>query len=273
MLYKGSELIPLANRSKEKRPLPVHLLNDYLCGGLFEGLYVIGADPGMGKSMLCIQFGMEAAMAGYKVLYMSAEMSGSIVGQRISTMYPEIPASILDNFFVVDDKSITSDYIIKLADELNPDLIIVDYLQFIAQPSNKRNQMDMKDVVKCTLTALLTIIASHNIPIIALSSLVKTSSSGTRGVGMHDFKDSSNIEYDADFLIGLQYDGIREGKAVRIKDVDNATYKKLEVVTLKDRHCKLKQSAKLFLDKQHCIFISEEPITEDILEDEITVWE
>lgn len=80
MLYKGSELIPLANRSKEKRPLPVHLLNDYLCGGLFEGLYVIGADPGMGKSMLCIQFGMEAAMAGYKVLYMSAEMSGSIVG-------------------------------------------------------------------------------------------------------------------------------------------------------------------------------------------------
>lgn len=53
----------------------------------------------------------------------------------------------------------------------------------------------------------------------------------------------------------------------------NATYKKLEVVTLKDRHCKLKQSAKLFLDKQHCIFISEEPITEDILEDEITVWE
>lgn len=268
MIIKGSDLRKNIRQTGTERPISINLLKDFFGGGIYKGLYILGADPGIGKSLFSIQLGIEAVIAGYKVLYISAEMSSDVIGSRLIKMYPDINDDIFDNFYIDDDKRITSDRIITLADELNPDFLIVDYLQFVAQPSTCKTLMDMKDIVKCTLNALLTICAKQHIPVLAISSLVKSSSSISRSISIHDFKDSSCIEYDCDYLLALQYDGVNDGKKIIKKNVDNDKVKRLELVVLKDRHSRLKQCAKLTLDKENCIFFDDEHNIQDFIEEE-----
>jgi replicative DNA helicase len=56
---------------------------DRLLGGFKRSQFVvIGARPAMGKSLLCVQMGLDAARAGHPVLLVSMEMSGASIGQR-----------------------------------------------------------------------------------------------------------------------------------------------------------------------------------------------
>lgn len=88
--------------------------------------------------------------------------------------------------------------------ELSP-VIIVDYLQILKPQSDRLSD---KQAVDRNITALKQLSRDHDIPLLAVSSLNRTSYG--RDVSMEAFKESGSIEYGADVLVGLQFEGAGE---------------------------------------------------------------
>lgn len=88
--------------------------------------------------------------------------------------------------------------------ELSP-VIIVDYLQILKSQSDRLSD---KQAVDRNITALKQLSRDHDIPLLAVSSLNRTSYG--RDVSMEAFKESGSIEYGADVLVGLQFEGAGE---------------------------------------------------------------
>lgn len=62
-------------------------LDTILDGGLYEGLYIIGAISSLGKTTLCLQLGDQLAQAGHDVLIFSLEMARSeLMAKSISRL-------------------------------------------------------------------------------------------------------------------------------------------------------------------------------------------
>ncbi len=64
---------------------------DELVGGGFSGLTVITAKSGGGKSILLQQSAIESFKAGLNVLYLSLELSGKVLGNRVKSYVSDIP--------------------------------------------------------------------------------------------------------------------------------------------------------------------------------------
>ena len=59
---------------------------DRMTGGLFRGdLSLLGGRPSMGKTVAATQFALNIAKAGFGVLYLSLEMDGEAMAQRVMT--------------------------------------------------------------------------------------------------------------------------------------------------------------------------------------------
>jgi replicative DNA helicase len=56
-------------------PTGFNILNDILDGGFYEGLYIIGAISGIGKTSICLQIADQIAQSGQDVIIFSLEMS------------------------------------------------------------------------------------------------------------------------------------------------------------------------------------------------------
>ena len=64
---------------------------DELIGGGFSGLTVITAKSGGGKSILLQQSAVEAFKSGKNVLYLSLELSGKVLGNRVKSYISGVP--------------------------------------------------------------------------------------------------------------------------------------------------------------------------------------
>lgn len=84
-------------------------------------------------------------------------------------------------------------------------VIIVDYLQILKPRSE---HISDKQAVDRNITALKQLSRDHDIPLLAVSSLNRTGYG--RDVSMEAFKESGSIEYGADVLVGLQFEGAGE---------------------------------------------------------------
>lgn len=89
-------------------------------------------------------------------------------------------------------------------DELPP-ICIIDYLQ-ILQPPEDRPNLDSKRNMDYQIVELKRISRKYNAPVIAISSFNRTNYN--EGVSFAALKESGAIEYTADVVMGLQYDGI-----------------------------------------------------------------
>lgn len=91
-------------------------------------------------------------------------------------------------------------------DELPP-ILILDYLQILQPPADKPN-LDSKRNMDLAITALKQISRDYNAPVIAISSFNRTNYN--EGVSFAALKESGAIEYTADVVIGLQYEGVEK---------------------------------------------------------------
>lgn len=71
------EFINDIEKSKNIKPVTTGfpLLNKVMDGGLYEGLYILGAAPGVGKSAIALQIADHVAGSGTHVLYFALEMT------------------------------------------------------------------------------------------------------------------------------------------------------------------------------------------------------
>ena len=96
-------------------------LNRVLGGGLVKGSVVlIGGEPGIGKSTLMLQIAIKSKFS--KVLYVSGEESENQIKLRADRI-----GILNENCFLLNETNVQS--ILKKADQLLPDFLIIDSIQ------------------------------------------------------------------------------------------------------------------------------------------------
>lgn len=201
---------------------------DAVLGGGFvkEGLYILAARPGCGKTTLAIQMAEKIASAGKGVLFMSLEMSKrQITAKRISSYtginYTKIitadlteeesvklaqACSVLSERPLVINKraGASVDDIAFLARQVKDlELIIIDYLGLV-QHSGKGS---IYERVTETSNSLKRLARNLGVPILCLAQLNREVESRPDGKPRtSDLRDSGAIEQDADGILLLSRD-------------------------------------------------------------------
>ena len=243
-------------------------LDKCLGGGLFPGLYFIGAVSSLGKTTLVTQMADQIAQAGTDVLFFSLEMSArELIAKSLSRIthkrqhgktarwilsggYGEADegdkkalvaagdeyASYAGRIYMIEGVgNIGTEEIGRAVREHilftgNAPVVVIDYLQIMA-PNNDR-ATDKQNTDKAVLE-LKRLSRDLYTPVIAVSSFNRASYDAP--VTMAAFKESGAIEYSSDVLIGLQFAGTGEGGL----DADEARRKdprEIELVILKSRN-------------------------------------
>lgn len=211
---------------------------DMKLGGLYAGLYVLGAVSALGKTTLVHQIADQVAAAGTPVLYYSLEMSrlematkslsrhaallmgrdqaptalqirtGKLTDAQRSRM-PEVVESYSGtmgrNMHVIEcGFDWTIDDIRKSVTDYvesthTRPLVVVDYLQIIQAPDLRVSDKQKTDVV---MRGLKKLQSDNKLTVIVISSLNR--GNYLKPVDFESFKESGGIEYTADVVLGLQ---------------------------------------------------------------------
>lgn len=219
-------------------------LDGLLDGGLYAGLYFIGAISSLGKTTFTLQIADNLAKQGQDVLILSLEMArDELIAKSISRL-TFLAASERRN--AKTTRSILSKY--DKCNQTEKDLIdgaIASYAEYaqhiyieegigdigvedikervkqhIAYTGNKPvividyaqilatydTHLSDKQATDRNVTELKRLSRDYNIPVIAISSFNRDNYS--EPLNLTAFKESGSIEYSSDTLIGLQYEGM-----------------------------------------------------------------
>jgi replicative DNA helicase len=195
-----------------------------LDGGLENGrLYVIGARPGVGKSTFAGQIAHNVAVQQRQhVVIATYEMTKEQYALRLATNmaredWRNLTAPGLERISVVmeelantgmtimDDSTMTPlelrSQMETLKNVQGAALLIVDYIQFMPpNVKNARKDIEIGDIAR----SLKNIAKKCDIPVVAISSFNRDlERRSNKRPQMSDFKESGDIESDADVIIGL----------------------------------------------------------------------
>ncbi|WP_270838328.1 DnaB-like helicase C-terminal domain-containing protein [Peptacetobacter hiranonis] len=203
------------------------LLDDNI-GGLMPGDYtIIGAKSGVGKSTLAMNIAYKVLEQGGKVLYVNLEMGKNKLVQRFITMLSDTltmkkftkkeivknqidsmelvrVAEILNEYnnnLIIDNDSIRISEIIKIVRNINPDLVVIDYLQLLhsepgqgGENAEQRLSNVTRNIRKMTL--------KYNCHVLALVQL-NDSQRGQIPHGENVIRQSASVYQDATNVIYL----------------------------------------------------------------------
>ena len=218
-------------------------LDEALSGGLYEGLYVIGAISGAGK------IADNIAAAGEDVLIFALEMSrdeliarslsrisllldlekngssktardhlsirmGDLVGdkqkQLVVAAVEKYAESIGEHIYI--NEGVGDIDIAYIADKVKrhirlkgkPPVIIVDYLQILAPDRESENKRATdKQITDKAVLELKRLSRDYHIPVISISSFNRDNYN--EPINLASFKESGAIEYTATAVMGLQF--------------------------------------------------------------------
>jgi len=249
---------------------------DHYVGGLYPGLYVIGAISSLGKTTFIHQLGDQLAEAGDHVLYFSLEQSRlemvtkslsritarrnrdtavsaiSIRGGRLTRAVlaaAEEYKNIADRVSVVEcNFNVNINFILGYTRQymaanagVKP-VVIVDYLQII--PPTDPRQSD-KEKVDHIVRGLKKMQADNDLVVFVVSSINR--SNYLTPIDFESFKESGGIEYTADVVWGLQLQILNDDlfnnkdtkikeKREKVREAKTATPRKIELLCLKNRY-------------------------------------
>ena len=254
-------------------------LDRCLNGGFTNGLYVLGAVPGLGKSTLALQLAYNLSSQGIPVLYFALEMNRAwITAKSICradfTNYHRVgvrASDLLDsrrarNFTPTEWERINQAreqiqreganlYLYEQGPNLShigqiqehiqafqaayreqykgrPLMVVVDYLQILA-PREAAMKASDKQIVDDNVRELCKIRDQQQVIILLISALNRISYN--RAITLESFKESGSIEYSADVILGMQYQGI-EKKNFSLEDAKAKSPRNLELTLLKMRY-------------------------------------
>lgn len=218
----------ILSRTDGGRGIPTGLFNiDKITHGFRPGEFaIIGARPSMGKSALALQMANSMARSKVPVLYVSIEMSQSMVAQRLLSYATGIDGAHMANgilydhekdlvrrammnmnsmpFYVSSHSPCNMAMIRSMATRLKRSAgikaVFVDYLQMI-DGGNTDNRTREVGVISRGLKSLAK---ELDVAVIALSSLSrKVESRDDKRPIMSDLRESGDIESDADLVTFL----------------------------------------------------------------------
>ncbi|WP_254261458.1 DnaB helicase C-terminal domain-containing protein [Lactobacillus helveticus] len=260
-------------------PTGFNNLDKLLDGGLYPQLYVLGAVSSVGKTTFSMQIADRiAATQGKTIFYFSLETSkDELTEKNLSRLSFELAnessgnpqtARSINNGYWLDHKpefklvmkaintyskyyslihifdgtlnrptANTSYKKMKAYRRKHPDIkpvVIVDYLQILKPIDDKDTD---KEKVTKSIAAFKSIASELEIPVIVISSFNRSSYQSP--VAMESFKESGEIEYYADTLLGLQYLAIHDDVDNTRDNIREAMQKEprdIELVVLKNRN-------------------------------------
>ena len=227
---------------------PWREINDLLGGIRRNALYVIGARPGEGKTMMGMQLAEVLARTG-PVAFSSLEMSTDQLLMRLIASRARVHMTPLMNGFLTDEHKV------KIA-EVRSDIqalplfvddrsgvtvtqikafarsvsrkgrlagVVVDYAQLIT--GGNRNQQRW-EVVGEISQQLKVLSRDLECPVILLAQLNRESVKGRRAPTLADLRESGSLEQDADVVLLMQ----------REHDKNDEATDRLNVYVAKNRH-------------------------------------
>jgi primase-polymerase (primpol)-like protein/archaellum biogenesis ATPase FlaH len=247
---------------------------DELTGGLYPGLYVIGAISSLGKTTFVHQMGDQLAAMGDHVLFFSLEQSRlemvtkslsritarnnrekavSAIKIRGGKLTPEVIAAaeeynkIADRISVIECNFDTNIYSIveytkayMEAFKVKP-VVIVDYLQII--PPVDPRQSD-KEKVDNIVRGLKKLQSENDLVLFVISSINRQNY--LTPIDFESFKESGGIEYTSDVVWGLQLQILNDElfnsekkikeKREKVRQAKKAIPREIELVCLKNRY-------------------------------------
>ena len=111
-------------------------------------------------------------------------------------------------------------------------IVMIDYLQVLSVPENERRSTD-KQFVDYNITALRQLARDFELTVFCISALNRQSYSDK--ISMSAFKESGNIEYGSDVLLGLQFHGVEE-KDFNLEKAKESNPRDIELCVLKNRN-------------------------------------
>ncbi len=250
-------------------------LDQILDGGLYEGLYIIGAISSLGKTSLILQIADKIAQEEQDILIFSLEMARSeLMAKSISRLSFEISK---DPRNAKTTRGITTGKRYAEYNQQEKDLIknaILRYKEYakniyITEGIGDIGAVHIKDTVQkhITLTGkkplvivdylqllapydprstdkqntdkavleLKRISRDHKLPVIAISSFNRQSYK--EAVTMEAFKESGAIEYSSDVLLGMQAKGAGD-KNFNVDEAKQKDPREIELKILKNRNGK-----------------------------------
>lgn len=252
------------------KPTGFKLLDTPLRGGFREGLICIGGISSLGKTTLALQIMDNFAQQGHDVLIFSLEMgrhelrAKSIARESylLDSRYALSTVEVLDKqlrdqlmpeqqdnvkkainkyysyarhvhiheavgkFTVNDVKAIVEEHIEATG---RTPVVMVDYLQ-ILQPAEKN--LNDKAKVSYDVLMLKQLSRDKHTPVVVVSSFNRDSYKAE--ASFSSFKESGEIEYSADVLLGLQLTALRTGRD--IQEALEEAYREIDVKILKNRN-------------------------------------
>lgn len=227
-------------------PTGFNELDKLLDGGLYAGLYIVGAISSLGKTTFCLQIADQVAAAGQDVLIFSLEMArkeliaksisrqtaiigkikeqakttrGILTGSRYKA-YSPAERELINKALAAYGEYAKHIYINEGLGDINIDYIrdkVKRHLQLTGKaPIVIIDYLQIiapadvratdKQNTDKAVLELKRLSRDYNIPVIGISSFNRDNY--TDPVNMAAFKESGAIEYSSDILIALQYEGM-----------------------------------------------------------------
>lgn len=284
---------------------------DRMLGGgiLRQSLVILSAAPGTGKTTLAQQIFETMATTGAEVVFLNLEMSREqLLARSLSRIlhkngHPMTAAQVLkgyswtdtERFFVMEA---AAEYRSKIAPHFvyNPGgdmrtyqqigqlltnygdsmkaqgrrapVVVLDYLHLVQSDIRE----DAQEIIKCAVKMLKDYAVNYDTFVFALSATNRTSNKeGT--ISLESSRDSSGIEYSADYLLSLNYKALAlnetnpdTGKKYRANDPNDMEIlqqqapRKMLVQVLKNRMNAAGSKLSLAFDSAHSVFY---PIEEE----------
>lgn len=229
----------LAGYEREDRGVTCKIIPslDHVMGHLLPSQLIIGAGrPGMGKTAVWLSYARGAAMKGHGVIYVSLEMRGRELAQRIAAdhCYDESPIPYelirdgrLDRgqmeqirrgrdrmrelpLDIVDTGSLTTGRLASIvrrkkrkwaAQGQSLDLVIIDYLQLLRTDVRLQSRFETVTEISQALKALAK---DMEVPVVALAQLSReVEKRPDKRPMLSDLRESGQIEQDADLVLFL----------------------------------------------------------------------
>ncbi|MDD4939149.1 MAG: DNA repair protein RadA [Candidatus Omnitrophica bacterium] len=145
-LYKEEPVLLKDVVIKEENRLKTGIgeLDRVLGGGIVEGCVVlIGGDPGVGKSTVCLQVSNQLSGHGNTVLYVSGEESVAQTKMRAK----RLGAGKDERLYIVNQTDLS--FIIEHIKKLKPAVVIIDSIQVIFEPTISSSPGSVSQVREC----------------------------------------------------------------------------------------------------------------------------
>lgn len=161
---KATPIHEIVYREEPRLVTPDKEFNRVLGGGLVAGsLVLIGGEPGIGKSTLMLQLALN--MPGLRTLYISGEESE----QQLKMRAERLKTTSADCYILTET---ATQQLFKQAEEVQPDLMIIDSIQTLYSQSADAAPGSVTQVRECT-AELLRYAKETGVPVCIVGHITK----------------------------------------------------------------------------------------------------